>query len=408
MIRRICISFFRWKSRSNPKGEAPIYCRLTQDKIRRQFSTGHYVLAKEWDSEKQRVRSKFRQRRIDLINEDLDMIYNKLYNLESKLIVEGADNIVEAVYNIYMDKDTSVNFFIQLFQKRYEVASKMEGIKFAKYTHWKFRHIMEQTQEYIKWRYGQEDIPLLKIDTSFVLGFEEYLLLEKKLAPITVNKVLQRVKQIIQYGIKCNYIKVDPFVEYKPLKTEKELVFLTEEELNMLENYQFAQEKLGKVRDLYLFSVYTGLAYHEAFTLQRKHIIKGFDKELWINMKRGKTGKAFEVPLLPKAIEIIKKYGELGNDDSYILPRMSNQKMNSYLKEIADIIGIKKRLTHHTARKTFATTILLYNDIPIEIVSSLLGHSSIAITQKHYAKVVNKKVSMCMEELKNKLMQKGS
>ena len=176
----------------------------------------------------------------------------------------------------------------------------------------------------------------------------------------------------------------------------------------MLENYQFAQEKLGKVRDLYLFSVYTGLAYHEAFTLQRKHIIKGFDKELWINMKRGKTGKAFEVPLLPKAIEIIKKYGELGNDDSYILPRMSNQKMNSYLKEIADIIGIKKRLTHHTARKTFATTILLYNDIPIEIVSSLLGHSSIAITQKHYAKVVNKKVSMCMEELKNKLMQKGS
>ena len=408
MIRRICISFFRWKSRSNPKGEAPIYCRLTQDKIRRQFSTGHYVLAKEWDSEKQRVRSKFRQRRIDLINEDLDMIYNKLYNLESKLIVEGADNIVEAVYNIYMDKDTSVNFFIQLFQKRYEVASKMEGIKFAKYTLWKFRHIMEQTQEYIKWRYGQEDIPLLKIDTSFVLGFEEYLLLEKKLAPITVNKVLQRVKQIIQYGIKCNYIKVDPFVEYKPLKTEKELVFLTEEELNMLENYQFAQEKLGKVRDLYLFSVYTGLAYHEAFTLQRKHIIKGFDKELWINMKRGKTGKAFEVPLLPKAIEIIKKYGELGNDDSYILPRMSNQKMNSYLKEIADIIGIKKRLTHHTARKTFATTILLYNDIPIEIVSSLLGHSSIAITQKLYAKVVNKKVSMCMEELKNKLMQKGS
>ena len=408
MIRRICISFFRWKSRSNPKGEAPIYCRLTQDKIRRQFSTGHYVLAKEWDSEKQRVRSKFKQRRIDLINEDLDMIYNKLYNLESKLIVEGADNIVEAVYNIYMDKDTSVNFFIQLFQKRYEVASKMEGIKFAKYTLWKFRHIMEQTQEYIKCRYGQEDIPLLNIDTSLVLGFEEYLLLEKKLAPITVNKVLQRVKQIIQYGIKCNYIKVDPFVEYKPLKTEKELVFLTEEELNMLENYQFAQEKLGKVRDLYFFSVYTGLAYHEAFTLQRKHIVKGFDKELWINMKRGKTGKAFEVPLLPKAIEIIKKYGELGNDDSYILPRMSNQKMNSYLKEIADIIGIKKRLTHHTARKTFATTILLYNDIPIEIVSSLLGHSSIAITQKHYAKVDNKKVSMCKEELKNKLMQKSS
>lgn len=403
MIRRICISFFRWKSRSNPKGEAPIYCRLTQDKIRRQFSTGHYVLAKEWDSEKQRVRSKFRQRRIDLINEDLDMIYNKLYNLESKLIVEGADNIVEAVYNIYMDKDTSVNFFIQLFQKRYEVASKMEGIKFAKYTLWKFRHIMEQTQEYIKWRYGQEDIPLLKIDTSFVLGFEEYLLLEKKLAPITVNKVLQRVKQIIQYGIKCNYIKVDPFVEYKPLKTEKELVFLTEEELNMLENYQFAQEKLGKVRDLYLFSVYTGLAYHEAFALQKKHVIMAFDKKLWIEMKREKTGKAISVPLLPQAIQIIKKYDNGGDREAHVLPAISNQKINSYLKEIVEIVGINKKLTHHTARKTFATTILLYNDVPMEVVSKLLGHSSMAVTQKHYAKVVNKKVSACISSLERKL-----
>ena len=183
---------------------------------------------------------------------------------------------------------------------------------------------MEQTQENIKWKYKQVYIPLLKIDSSFVLGFEEYLLLEKGLAPITVNKVLQRVKQIIQYGIKCDYMKVDPFVEYKPLKTEKELVFLTEEELDLLENYQFAQDRLARVRDLYLFSVYTGLAYHEAFSLKKKHIIKGLDKELWISMKRGKTGKDFEVPLLPKAIEIIKKYGELDSDDSYVLPRVSN------------------------------------------------------------------------------------
>ena len=252
------------------------------------------------------------------------MIVKKLTDIEDKLILEEVDDIVEMVYNLYTGKDTSTHFFIQLFQKRYEVASKMEGIKFAKYTLWKFRHIMEQTQEYIKWKYKQEDIPLLKIDSSFVLGFEEYLLLEKGLAPITVNKVLQRVKQIIQYGIKCDYMKVDPFVEYKPLKTETELVFLTEEELDLLENYQFAQDRLARVRDLYLFSVYTGLAYHEAFSLKKKHIIKGFDKELWISMKRGKTGKDFEVPLLPKAIEIIKKYGELDSDDSYVLPRVSN------------------------------------------------------------------------------------
>lgn len=322
MIKRINISFFRWKSRGNSKGQAPIYCRLKSDVVIKQFTTGMSILERDWDNVKQRAKPRYFGS--ERINNHLNMIVKKLTDIEDKLILEEVDDIVEMVYNLYTGKDTSTHFFIQLFQKRYEVASKMEGIKFAKYTLWKFRHIMEQTQEYIKWKYKQEDIPLLKIDSSFVLGFEEYLLLEKGLAPITVNKVLQRVKQIIQYGIKCDYMKVDPFVEYKPLKTEKELVFLTEEELDLLENYQFAQDRLARVRDLYLFSVYTGLAYHEAFSLQKRHIIKGFDKELWISMKRGKTGKDFEVPLLPKAIEIIKKYGELDSDDSYVLPRVSN------------------------------------------------------------------------------------
>ena len=322
MIKRINISFFRWKSRGNSKGQAPIYCRLKSDVVIKQFTTGMSILERDWDNVKQRAKPRYFGS--ERINNHLNMIVKKLTDIEDKLILEEVDDIVEMVYNLYTGKDTSTHFFIQLFQKRYEVASKMEGIKFAKYTLWKFRHIMEQTQEYIKWKYKQEDIPLLKIDSSFVLGFEEYLLLEKGLAPITVNKVLQRVKQIIQYGIKCDYMKVDPFVEYKPLKTEKELVFLTEEELDLLENYQFAQDRLARVRDLYLFSVYTGLAYHEAFSLKKKHIIKGFDKELWISMKRGKTGKDFEVPLLPKAIEIIKKYGELDSDDSYVLPRVSH------------------------------------------------------------------------------------
>lgn len=115
------------------------------------------------------------------------------------------------------------------------------------------------------------------------------------------------------------------------------------------------------MRDLYLFSVYTGLAYHEAFALQKKHVIMAFDKKLWIEMKREKTGKAISVPLLPQAIQIIKKYDNGGDREAHVLPAISNQKINSYLKEIVEIVGINKKLTHHTARKTFATTILLYN-----------------------------------------------
>lgn len=406
MITRVNISFFRYHSKETETGEAPLYCRLWHENKRKIFSIGFKITRNKWNQNKQMAtgKSEMAQR----INTQMEVIKNKLVEIETRLIIEGSEDIVEDLYALYIGKTTVSRSFITLFEERYMAAKKMEGIKFKKSTLDKFKDVLELVRAYIKESYHAADIPMNKVNFKFISGLEDYLLSVRKQKPVTINKNMQRVKQVTTYAMRCNYIKVDPFIDHSPLKVEKELIFLTPEELHKLENYQFAQERLAKVRDLYLFSVYTGLAYHEAFTLQRKHIIKGFDKELWINMKRGKTGKAFEVPLLPKAIEIIKKYGELGNDDSYILPRMSNQKMNSYLKEIADIIGIKKRLTHHTARKTFATTILLYNDIPIEIVSSLLGHSSIAITQKHYAKVVNKKVSMCMEELKNKLMQKGS
>lgn len=406
MITRVNISFFRYHSKETETGEAPLYCRLWHENKRKIFSIGFKVTRNKWNQNKQMAtgKSEMAQR----INTQMEVIKNKLVEIETRLIIEGSEDIVEDLYALYIGKTTVSRSFITLFEERYMAAKKMEGIKFKKSTLDKFKDVLELVRAYIKESYHAADIPMNKVNFKFISGLEDYLLSVRRQKPVTINKNMQRVKQVTTYAMRCNYIKMDPFIDHSPLKVEKELIFLTPEELHKLENYQFAQERLAKVRDLYLFSVYTGLAYHEAFTLQRKHIIKGFDKELWINMKRGKTGKAFEVPLLPKAIEIIKKYGELGNDDSYILPRMSNQKMNSYLKEIADIIGIKKRLTHHTARKTFATTILLYNDIPIEIVSSLLGHSSIAITQKHYAKVVNKKVSMCMEELKNKLMQKGS
>ena len=181
--------------------------------------------------------------------------------------------------------------------------------------------------------------------------------------------------------------------------------YLIEEEVKKLENFQFAQERLERVRDYYMFSVYTGLAYNEAFELKEEHIIKGFDNQLWIKMIRQKTQREINVPLLPQALRIIQKYHQAG-DQGYILPTISNQKMNSYLKEIGEIVGIKKKLTHHTARKTFASTILLYNDVPIEIVSKLLGHANISITQKSYAEVVNKSISNHMLQLSKQLEDK--
>ena len=154
------------------------------------------------------------------------------------------------------------------------------------------------------------------------------------------------------------------------------------------------------IQDLFIFCCYTGLPHKEMSNLEKKHIQKGFDGLNWIQMKREKTQRQIFIPILPKAQELINKYT---SETNRIFPPISNQKFNGYLKEIAVITRIEKRLTHHTARKTFASTILLYNDVPMEIVSELLGHSTMTITQKSYGKIVQKKLSEAMSTLRVKL-----
>jgi integrase len=173
------------------------------------------------------------------------------------------------------------------------------------------------------------------------------------------------------------------------------IIYLTDEELKQLEKHSFSQPRLQQVKDLFIFCCYTGLAYAEMSSLTTKNIEIGFDGNEWIQMIRKKTNRKISVPLLPKAKEILEKY----NNE---LPRISNQKFNSYLKEISALLSIDKKLTHHIARKTFATTVLLFNNVPMEIVSELLGHSNMNITMSHYGKVVQKKVSDAIHEFYKK------
>jgi integrase/recombinase XerD len=174
------------------------------------------------------------------------------------------------------------------------------------------------------------------------------------------------------------------------------IIYLTDEELKQLEKHTFSQPRLQQVKDLFIFCCYTGLAYAEMSTLTNKNIEIGFDGKEWVQMIRKKTNRKISVPVLPKAKEILNKY----NNE---LPSISNQKFNSYLKEISALLSIDKKLTHNIARKTFATTVLLFNNVPMEIVSELLGHSNMNITQSHYGKVVQKKVSEEIHKLNDKL-----
>lgn len=271
------------------------------------------------------------------------------------------------------------------------------GIEIKENTYEKFVYVGNHLEAFIKWNFKKSDFPLKELSLRFLDDFDYYLKTEMSIKQITINKIIQRLRTPIKQAISEGYLDRDPFILYKSKKVHREIIFLTTEELKIFEESTLQLKRLSIIQDLFIFCCYTGLAYNEMAHLKIKNIQLGFDNMNWIQMKREKTQRQISIPLLPKAQEIIDKYLIEGN---FVFPALSNQKFNAYLKEIAIITEIDKRITHHTARKTFASTVLLYNDVPMEIVSELLGHSNMIITQESYGKVVQKKVSEEMQKLK--------
>ena len=403
MVSKLKITFFHYLYKQNSRGEAPIYCRIVLASKKQQFSTGLNLTSGLWDVESQRAKGYSIE--IQVLNRQLQEIYSELIRIEKQLYDEGCTISIEEIYARYRNKSTEHTLF-EIYKERLRKMEALVGKEYTPATLKKFKEVYAHVQEYVAERFGVKDIPLKQLGYAFIKQYEEYLL-ERGLKPITINKIIQRLRQMITYALRCNYIQRDPFVDYKPLKERKQLIFLTQEELDKLECYHFSQERLEQVKNIYLFSVYTGLAYNEAVNLLHDHISRGFDGRNWITLTRQKTDREFSIPLLPQAEKLIGILAESKEDDGYVLPRISNQKINSYLKEIAEIVGIHKKLTHHTARKTFASTVLLYHDVPIEVVSMLLEHSDIAVTQKSYAQVVNRNISNHMNLLEKRLQGKN-
>ena len=293
--------------------------------------------------------------------------------------------IIDVQYNV-----------VEYFERYLKRIKTLIGIDIKQVTWNKFSYVKEDVRRFIKWKYKSNDLPLKELKANFLTELDYYFKTVQKIQQVTINKKIQRFRKIIKVAVAENYLEKDPFLLYRSKTVKKEIEYLTPEELEKFEKHQFTQPRLQVVQDLFVFSCYTGLPYRELMNLKKKHIIKGFDDKLWIQMKREKTSKKLSIPLLPKALEILDKH----NADGYIFTRISNQRYNSYLKEMSAIIGIDKKLTTHMARRTFATTVMLYNNVPMEVVSELLGHSNMKITQDSYGKIVQKRISMEIEKLK--------
>ncbi len=258
--------------------------------------------------------------------------------------------------------------------------------------------------EYLKADYKLEDINIRKIDHAFIIGYEFFLRTSKNSSDVSTAKYMKHFRKIINLSLAHRWIEQNPFVFYKNKAKPKEKEFLSKEELKKLTKKHFNIPRLELVRDTFLFCCYTGLSYSDMKKLKRTEIRKGDDGRLWIFTNREKNDNSSNIPLLDLPKTLMDKYKSRPECkiENLVLPILSNQKMNSYLKEIADCCNIHKTITFHIARHTFATTVTLSNNVPIETVSKMLGHRDIRTTQ-HYAKVLDKKVGNDMVELNNRL-----
>ncbi|MFI3320397.1 MAG: site-specific integrase [Rikenellaceae bacterium] len=389
------VLFYLRKNYVNKEGKTSIMIRVTVNSIRVQFSSKIDVEPHLWSVDTSRVIGKSAEAK--RINEDLDRIKLALSNHYRDIADREVTVTAEKVRNAFLGVTTKGETILQIFDKHIDDCEKLVGISKSKSTLQKYRVTRKRVFEFISHRYKVSDMNIKEVSHMFISDLEQYLLVKAECNQNTTAKFLQFFKRIIIIARNNGWLHHDPFANYKIKVKSVDRGFLDKEEIAAIAQKEFISERLDQVRDLFLFSCFCGLAYIDIKNLTAENIRKSFDGNMWIITKRQKCDTPVNVPLLAIPTMILEKYkGKLPK--GRILPVISNQKTNQYLKEIADVCGIKKNLTFHLARHTFATTTTLSKGIPIETVSKMLGHTNIKTTQI-YARITNDKISRDMEGL---------
>jgi site-specific recombinase XerD len=407
MSRRFNLLFYLKKRNNYEGGLIPIYMRVSVGGKRTEFATQREWDPAKWNSSAGRANGTKEATRE--LNAFLDTLQTKVYEAQRKLVDEGDNVTTDTIREIITGRNRNTKMLLEVFDYHNNQMRELVDIDFAPGTMERYETARSHTKDFIKWKYGYDDIDVNKLNYEFVVDMEFYLKTERKCCHNTSIKYISNVKKIVNICLKNGWLQRDPFFGYKMHKKEVIREFLTEQEISAVLAKEFTMERLTLVRDIFIFSCYTGLAYADIQKLKRSEIIIGIDGDKWISTTRQKTDSASKIPLLPIALQILEKYKnhpKCVNQD-LLLPILSNQNMNGYLKEIADIVGIEKRFTFHCARHTFATTVTLTNGVPIESVSKMLGHKNLKTTQ-HYAKIIDRKVSDDMRALKKKLSMKAT
>lgn len=390
------ILFYIKKSKLLKNGTAPIYMRVTVDGVRSEISVKRSVLPSNWDTIRNRAKGKLNNELNDYLRSIQGQIYSHHQDLQENGKVVTARSLTNAFLGIGERKWTLIDLFTE-HNKRME---RLVGKGFSPNTLQRYSSALKHVRTYCILQYNNVELQLNEVDHKFITGFDFYLKTVGECQHNSSMKHVKALKKVVRIGLANDYIRKDPFRNYKITNEKVDRGCLTASELQILMNKKISTERLSMVRDVFIFQCYTGLAYKDVASLEMNDIQTGIDGNKWIIKKRGKTGVECRIPILPEAKIIIDKYSSyhVKNNERLLLPVKSNQKMNAFLKEIAVLCGIDKNLTTHLARHTFATTITLTEGIPMETVSKLLGHTKIQTTQL-YSKVTDNKISNDMSKL---------
>ncbi|MGM8361844.1 site-specific integrase [Flavobacterium sp. ARAG 55.4] len=397
------ILFYVKSSKVSKNGLLPIYQRITINGTRIELSTSKFVEKSKWNTAAGKIKGNSEEAR--LLNSYLDILKNKAYEIEKWMVNNNQEINAQTFKNKLLGIEEKQRKLIIIFEDHNKRMKELIGKEFSINTYKKYETSLSHTKEFLKYQYSVNDISIKQVDIAFINDFDFYLRNTKNCNNNSTIKYVRNFGKIVKQSYLNGWIEKDPFLNYKGKVKETERTYLTENEIDSLLNKNLKIKRLELVRDMFIFSCFTGLAYIDVFNLTKSNIVLGIDGEKWISTHRQKTESASKIPILPVTQMIIDKYENHPQclNENKLLPILSNQKMNAYLKELADICEIDKELTFHIARHTFATTVTLTNGVPIESVSKMLGHKNLRTTQ-HYAKVLDRKVSEDMKILKEKFI----
>ena len=382
-------------------GEAPICMRITVNCRTVDISIKRSVAVDSWNQTRECCTSTGKVGKE--LNRYIDTMKAKILQIHRELKIDGICITADVIRDKLYGRDESQKTLIEVYAEHNKRCRALIGKDFSESTVEKFDTSLSTLKAFVKHTTKKDDILLKEVSRVFIQDFEFYLKAERNMQHNSALKHLKNLKKIVRIALANEWIKKDPFmgIQFKHDKVEVE--FLSQEELDRIKNKEFTIKRLEVVRDIFLFCSFSGLAFIDVKQLNPSHLITDSNGTLWIRKPRQKTGNMCNIPVIQPAKVILDKYKDHPDclKQNVLLPVLSNQKMNSYLKEIADLCGITKKLSTHVARHTAATVVFLANNVSIENVAKILGHSSTKMTQ-HYAKVLDSSILRDMQQVEAK------